>query len=49
MTDGPVARADGAHKNDMYGNIDARSEDAEGVLAPIPGSNRCAVKRRGRG
>lgn len=36
MTDGPVARADGAHKNDMYGNIDARSEDAEGVLAPIP-------------
>lgn len=24
------------HKNDMYGNIDARSEDEEGVQAPIP-------------
>ena len=24
------------HKNDMYGNIDARSESDEGVLPPIP-------------
>lgn len=24
------------HKNDMYGNVDARTEDAPGVSAPIP-------------
>ena len=27
---------DKQHKNDMYGNIDARSESDEGVLPPIP-------------
>ena len=27
---------DKQHKNDMYGNIDARSESEEGVLPPIP-------------
>ena len=31
----PSAKA-GAHKNDMYGNIDARAEDDAGVQAPIP-------------
>ena len=27
---------DGQHKNDMYGNIDARSERESGVAPPIP-------------
>ena len=27
---------DKQHKNDMYGNIDARSESDEGILPPIP-------------
>lgn len=32
----PPAQTGGAHKNDMYGNIDARDEGDEGVLPPIP-------------
>ena len=31
----PTAQA-GQHKNDMYGNIDARTENEDGVLPPIP-------------
>ncbi len=35
MTEQPT-NADGQHKNDMYGNIEARSEHEDGVLPPIP-------------
>ena len=38
MTNENTDRPGGAsqHPNDMYGNIDARSEDDTGVAAPIP-------------
>ncbi|MEM7079348.1 MAG: NUDIX hydrolase [Pseudomonadota bacterium] len=37
------------HKNDMYGNIDARSEDAEGVQAPIPAATVVLLRDGGDG
>ena len=32
------------HPNDMYGNIDARSEDDSGVAAPIPAQQLCCCE-----
>ena len=35
------------HKNDMYGNIDARNESDEGVLPPIPAATVVLLREAG--
>ncbi len=35
------------HKNDMYGNIDARSENDKGVLPPIPAATVVLLREEG--
>ena len=46
----PAAPAAGKeHKNDMYGNIDARSEDDAGVLPPIPAATVLLLRDGGDG
>lgn len=40
---------DKEHKNDMYGNIDARSEDEDGIHPPIPAATVVLLRDGGAG
>jgi 8-oxo-dGTP pyrophosphatase MutT (NUDIX family) len=48
MTD-PTLNPEGQHKNDMYGNIEARSEHEAGVQPPIPAATVVLLRDGGSG
>ena len=45
---GDTPTQSGQHRNDMYGNIDARSEDEAGVAELIPAATVVLLRTRRR-